>query len=727
MAGADDAAGDDTVSTDLAVPVEATLEPVIDAEVVAQPAPSRRLKVYDLYVHHPRVPLALKPASRVPEAIPARRELAIRAAKAPTITTARSVARGTVVVARAWHRWVQVSDYREAAMTDGKYADKAKDIRETSRLRWKATLILAVVVAITLTLVALLASALILWMSLLILGSVLAVAGRRKDGSPGRKPSLPTARRFGWTMDPDVLNTNFREARVIGKDETLRLVKHAHFDGKGWLIVVDLPGTRKASDAVKSLEAVASSMALDEICLVLERVRGDDGHAGRLSLWAAPKDPFGGELKPFPLIKAESWNAWRAIPFGTDARDREILLGLIESNLLTGSIPGMGKTVACRVAVSGFVLDPHVQIYCWDGKGSKDWRAIEEVAYRFGKGDSDEEAVRLRDTLAELKAEIERRYARMADLDDERCPDSKLTPELSRDRSLRMPLTVFIVDELQAYTSNSEEGFRVRGKKASVGENIGFLLEQIAKKSRAVGVILILATQRPDGNSLPVGLREVIGTRFALKTKSGVTSNMILGQGMKDDGYDSSRLLATHRGVGILAPDGESDAARFGNPTLRTYYLTSAQWTAICQRGRDLRMGAGTLRGHAAGEEASFSQEAVSRAAREAEHAPPEVVDAEVIVPLPPLLEAILAYVADDDRDRVPSMELLEEVLPNVAGCEQWTETRLGLQLRKWGARTGRTGRGGRSGPAISDLFAARDRIEDGGPAEVVTGVDEAI
>ena len=36
-------------------------------------------------------------------------------------------------------------------------------------------------------------------------------------------------------------------------------------------------------------------------------------------------------------------------------------------------------------------------------------------------------------------------------------------------------------------------------------------------------------------------------------------SNIILGEQMNTRGYDSSKLLPSHKGVGILRPDGESD------------------------------------------------------------------------------------------------------------------------------------------------------------------------
>ena len=72
---------------------------------------------------------------------------------------------------------------------------------------------------------------------------------------------------------------------------------------------------------------------------------------------------------------------------------------------------------------------------------------------------------------------------------------------------------------------------------------------------------------------------------------------------MNTRGYDSSRLLASHKGVGILRPDGDTQAgADVLALTVRTYYMPNEDWHELCQRGRALREAAGTLTGHAAGQ-----------------------------------------------------------------------------------------------------------------------------
>ena len=159
----------------------------------------------------------------------------------------------------------------------------------------------------------------------------LAILGRSTDGSPGRKAVLAGPRSLTWTMDPQVLVDAFRDAKLIGKDETLRLVERATRVGDGFAITVDLPATREATDVIKNREALASALAVDEAQLIVERVRGNGGHAGRVAMWVADQDPYASPPVRTPLLTVDRWDAWRPVPFGRDARNRRIDLPMVWS------------------------------------------------------------------------------------------------------------------------------------------------------------------------------------------------------------------------------------------------------------------------------------------------------------------------------------------------------------------------------------------------------------
>ncbi|MGH3797345.1 MAG: cell division protein FtsK [Pseudonocardiaceae bacterium] len=577
------------------------VDPVLDAELIDDNPPR------DRQPHHPRAASWWQRSPHVPAAFKSRTH-AIQAAKDAAVRVVcspwrfvRATGRGTVLTVRAWRQWVSVRDYREAAEHSEKLADKFIEIRELTLFRWRVTGAVTGTAATGVVVADVVYGPPALWVTAVTGAAVLAITGRRRDGSPGRKAVLAGPRSLTWTMDPQILVDAFRDAKLIGKDETLRLVERACRIGAGWAITVDLPATRKAADVVKNREALASALAVDEVQLLVERVRGNGGHAGRVAMWVADTDPYATAPLRTPLLDVAYWDAWRPVPFGRDARDRRIDLPLAWTSLLVGAIPRQGKTFAARLAAAGLILDPYTRLYVADFKAGKDWDAAAQVAHRFMSGDEPHHVLALAAWLVELIAEVQGRYRRMRDLDNETCPESKVTPAMSRDSSLNMPITGIFIDEVQV-PLEERTPIEVQGKTIPAGQYIGELLTWLAKKGPAAGILLVLATQRPDSKTIPSALRAVLGSRFALRVMDWRDSNIILGEQMNTRGWDSSRLLPSHKGVGILRPDGETAAgADVLAMMVRTYYMPNDDWTTLCARGRALREAADTLTGHAIG------------------------------------------------------------------------------------------------------------------------------
>ncbi len=632
---------------------------------------------------HPTVPIPRwrrfvrwwRTSQRVPSSLKSR-TLVAQAAKDAVVALLwspwrylRAVVRGALAAYRWWRKWVTVRDYREAAEEAQKLADRFTQIRELSLFRWKVTGTVLAAVAFAMAATVVLYGDGPLWIVGVGTSVALGVVGRKKDGSPGRKPTLAGPRTLTWTMDSQALVDAFRDAKLIGKDEVLRLVERARRVGAGWAVTVDLPATRKAVDVLKHREALASALAVDEVQLIVERVRGNGGHAGRVSMWVADDDPYAAAPQRTPLLDVSRWDAWRPVPFGVDARGRRIDLPLVWTSLLVGAIPRQGKTFAARLAAAGLILDPHTRLYVADFKAGKDWVAAERVAHRFLSGDDADDVLALWDWLVELVAEVQGCYRRMRELDDETCPESKITPAISRDPALNMPVTALVIDEVQVPLEDRTP-IDVQGKKTTTGEYIGELLTWLAKKAPAAGVVLILATQRPDSKTIPSGLRAVLGSRFALRVMDWRDSNIVLGEQMNTRGYDSSRLLPSHKGVGILRPDGETEAgADMLAVTVRTYYMPGEDWQTVCRQGRALREAAGTVTGHAAGEASTprIDHAAVAKALGSG----PSIATAGA-PHLPEPLAAVVEYldVNAADREFVPTSELVEalDFEPNAFG-----------------------------------------------------------
>jgi DNA segregation ATPase FtsK/SpoIIIE, S-DNA-T family len=654
-------------------------DPVLDGELLDDDRPtvqrqqSQRVALW--WQRSPRVPTALKSRAH---AVQAAKDAAVTVACAPWWFVG-AAGRGTVLAARTWRRWVSVHDYREAAEQSEKLADKYVEIRELTLFRWRVTGAIVGTGMAGVAVADMLYGSLVLWITALIAAVVLAITGRRQDGSPGRRAVLAGPRSLTWTMDPQILVDAFRDAKLIGKDETLRLVERASRVGTGWAITLDLPATRKATDVIKNREALASALAVDEVQLLVERVRGNGGHAGRVAMWVADADPYATPPLRTPLLDVACWDAWRPIPFGRDARDRRISLPLVWTSLLVGAIPRQGKTFAARLAAAGLILDAYTRLCVADFKAGKDWDAAAQVAHRFMSGDEPAHVLALAAWLVELVTEVQGRYRRMRELDNNTCPESKITPAMSRDPSLNMPITGIFIDEVQV-PLEERTSIKVQGKMIPAGQYIGELLTWLAKKGPAAGIVLVLATQRPDTKTIPSALRAVLGSRFALRVMDWRDSNIILGEQMNTRGWDSSRLLPSHKGVGILRPDGETAAgADVLAMTVRTDYMPNTDWTALCQRGRALRAAAGTLTGHAIGAASVPALDPAtvadviglpSRITTNDEAPPPVPNLPDLPEPLASVVEYLGADLDGDGREFVPTAELIEalDVEPTAFG-----------------------------------------------------------
>ena len=693
-------------------------DPVLDGELIedndragGQRQRSRRAPSW--WQRSPRVPTALKSWAHASQA---GKDTAVAVTRSPWLFVG-AAGRGTVLAVRAWRHWVTVRDYREAAEQSEKLADKYIEIRELTLLRWRVTGAVTGTSMTGVSVADMLYGPSALWITAGIGAAVLAITGRRKDGSPGRRAVLAGPRSLSWTMDPQILVDAFRDAKLIGKDETLRLVERASRVGAGWSITVDLPATRKATDVIKNREALASALAVDEVQLLVERVRGNGGHAGRVAMWVADADPYATPPLRTPLLDVPYWDAWRPVPFGRDARDRRISLPLVWTSLLVGAIPRQGKTFAARLAAAGLILDPYTRLYIADFKAGKDWDAAAGVAHRFLSGDEPADVLALAAWLVELVTEVQGRYRRMRELDNEMCPESKVTPAMSRDPSLNMPITGVFIDEVQV-PLEERAPIKVHGKMIPAGEYIGELLTWLAKKGPAAGIVLVLATQRPDTKTIPSALRAVLGSRFALRVMDWRDSNIILGEQMNTRGWDSSRLLPSHKGVGILRPDGDTAAgADVLAMMVRTDYMPNTDWTALCERGRTLRAAAGTLTGHAIG---AASNPALDPAMVADVIGPGQSITDDDAVPavpdLPEPLASVIAYLGPDldadGREFIATAELIEalDVEPTAFGRQMGE---LGCRPRpgRVSAEDG-TSRQAR-GYLFSDLRAAIAALQD--------------
>ncbi|MFF8829132.1 FtsK/SpoIIIE domain-containing protein [Streptomyces sp. NPDC015131] len=360
-------------------------------------------------------------------------------------------------------------------------------------------------------------------------------------------------------------------------------------DGHGWAVIFDLPkgGGKTAADVLAKRTTIAAELGVDEIQVVMSRVRAaQGGNASRVSMWVADDDPYLAEPVPSPLAKAERFSLWEPVPFGRDARGNPIAVPVMWQSMFFGGLPRRGKTFTQRLLTAAGLLDPYVRHYVADFKGGQDWMQMRQVAHRLVLGAEDDAIEAFKAMLAELLTEMERRFAILRELPTSICPEGKLTPQIVE--KYNMPIIFVTVDELQeCFIAIGDD----KERKAVIDD-----MARIARRGPAAGFISNYASQRPDAESVPTKLREIITIRACTQVTDQTSSDMVLGKGKASMGADASVLSEDHKGVVVLVTGPASFA------TVKNDLLTTAEFNALCAKGRAMRKQAGQLTGDAAGD-----------------------------------------------------------------------------------------------------------------------------
>jgi S-DNA-T family DNA segregation ATPase FtsK/SpoIIIE len=356
-------------------------------------------------------------------------------------------------------------------------------------------------------------------------------------------------------------------------------------DGPGWRADVDLPFGVTVADVMERRDRLASGLRRPLSAVWPEP--SAEQHAGRLILWVGDQ--------PLNAVRPAVWPLARtgrvdllggAFPFGVDQRHRPVMVSLAETNALVGSLPGGGKTSAVRVLALAAALDPLAELRVSEHKGSGDLSALERVAHRYVSGVADDAIAATLASLREVHGELERRARVISRLPRDLAPDSKVTPELAAQRALGLHPLVQIIDEAQEVFAHQE-----------FGDEAGKLCEAIIKRGRALGVILILATQRPDSKSLPTGVSTNVGVRFCLRVMDQTANDMVLGTSSYKNGIRATTLTPRDKGIGYLVGVGDEPVV------VRTFYLDRVEADRIAERARRVREQAGRLTGYCVGEQ----------------------------------------------------------------------------------------------------------------------------
>src|SRR4029450_4988983 len=82
------------------------------------------------------------------------------------------------------------------------------------------------------------------------------------------------------------------------------------------------------------------------------------------------------------------------------------------------------------------------------------------------------------------------------------------------------------------------------------------LLRDLVARGRAVGIIVVAATQRPSSDIIPTSLRDLFAWRFAGRCSTDSSSDIVLGHGWVAKGWSANTISPTNRGAGLLIAEG---------------------------------------------------------------------------------------------------------------------------------------------------------------------------
>ncbi|MEV4559091.1 hypothetical protein AB0K51_19165 [Kitasatospora sp. NPDC049285] len=371
--------------------------------------------------------------------------------------------------------------------------------------------------------------------------------------------------------------------------------------GNGFTMTVDLPpgGGKLVKHVLKKQDVVAAELSIPITQLAIREVpAAEGGHGRRMDVWVAEEDPYlaVGHAQSV-LADADFWDFWGGVPFGqTILAERRDLPTQFAGGFTSMFFSGMmrfGKTFAMRIAVAAALLDPGVRLYLANAKRGADWRSARKVAHRFTEGLGEQELLQFEDMLDELTEDMEQRYAHLGQLDISLVPEGRLTPELAREHGY--PILLGVIDELQMYLLAMTPKRR---------ERVLAKLKNLLRGGPAAGVFLICGTQRPDGEEVPTGFRDMFGVRVSVRCPDKRSSRMCLGDLASDAGADASVLTEDHVAIAVIAVGHQWQIVSID-------YLTSVAFDDVCERARAQRERAGTLSGDAAGDFRQLESEAV--------------------------------------------------------------------------------------------------------------------
>ncbi len=260
-----------------------------------------------------------------------------------------------------------------------------------------------------------------------------------------------------------------------------------------------------------------------------------------------------------PVRLSPALSMFDPVHLGIDEFGQPKRVPLIYRNMLIGGEPGSGKSGLLNAVVAHAALSLDCRLCLFDGKRVElgQWRKCADGFV----GPSIEQAISM---LRRLQMMMDRRYDYLDDCDRRKIiPADVFTPYL------------VAIDEI-AYFSATVGSKQQR-------EEFSVLLRDLVARGRAVGIIVVAATQRPSSDIIPTSLRDLFAWRFAGRCTTNSSSDIVLGQGWAQQGWSANTISPNNPGAGLLIAEN-------GSPELvKVAYLDDRTCAAIAAYAATLR------------------------------------------------------------------------------------------------------------------------------------------
>jgi S-DNA-T family DNA segregation ATPase FtsK/SpoIIIE len=174
-------------------------------------------------------------------------------------------------------------------------------------------------------------------------------------------------------------------------------------------------------------------------------------------------------------------------------------------HLLIGGTSGSGKSVLLRVIITFLILTNKCTLHLCDLKGG-----VEFAIFKWS-GRVKTFSKNMSEAITQLLMLREEMYRRLELFEKERVVNLS---EYNKKTKANLPEHVLIIDELANITLENKDLTEV--------------INELLRMARACGIHIILATQRPDREVLPGGLKANISSTIAFKARNHVNSEILL-------------------------------------------------------------------------------------------------------------------------------------------------------------------------------------------------------